>query len=549
MKLRALRARRAGRVAMALLALEARACGSSDAGTGGLYGAPGTGGAAGSGAFAGTAGTAGGFGGTAGTGGAPPPPPPPEQELEGAFLSPVATGRYVWTANPDSGRVALIDAETLEVTTVEAGFAPTYLAAIARDADHDAALVLNVLSHDATILRAAALDEPVTLPTHTGANAIATSPGGRWAIAWSDATAIEDPDPTEGFQDVTVIDLEPGEERSTRLSVGYRPTRVFFASSEERAFFVTEPGISVVELDAGLGPRVSALVEVTDDPLESPASRDVTVTPDGELALVRRDGSNAVGLVELPGGARASVALSGAVTDLDLAADGSRAVAVVRENAEVVVLPIPGILDDPAAIDVQHIDGELFGSVSLAELPSVALLYTNAQPNDHLTIVQTAVTPEYLSHRTVALKAPVRAVFPAADARHAVALLEPGASSSKAGAFAVVPTAALLSPKIVGTDAPPGAVAIAPGPESERAVVTVRDDARGRFGAYLVRMPGLQVDLVPLASPPLAAGMVLGAGKAWIAQEHPEGRVTFVDLDDGDARTLTGFELGAKVVD
>ena len=57
------------------------------------------------------------------------------------------------------------------------------------------------------------------------------------------------------------------------------------------------------------------------------------------------------------------------------------------------------------------------------------------------------------------------------------------------------------------------------------------------------------MDLLPLASPPLATGIVPLAGKGYVAQQHPEGRITFVDLEDGSAKTLTGFELGAKVVD
>jgi hypothetical protein len=34
-----------------------------------------------------------------------------------------------------------------------------------------------------------------------------------------------------------------------------------------------------------------------------------------------------------------------------------------------------------------------------------------------------------------------------------------------------------------------------------------------------------------------------------VAQKHPEGRITFVTLESGEARTLTGFELGSRVVD
>jgi hypothetical protein len=186
--------------------------------------------------------------------------------------------------------------------------------------------------------------------------------------------------------------------------------------------------------------------------------------------------------------------------------------------------------------------------VSVSEKGDVALLYTNATPNDHLTILKTAPGADYLAYRTVALKAPVKAVFPAPDSAHAIALLSPGEGSSKPGAFSVVPLAKDLPPKIQGTDAPPMSVAISPSP-STRALVTVRDDTTKVHGVYLARMPELHVDRISLASPPLAAGMVPSAGVGWVAQKYSEGRITFINLADGTARTLTGFELGAKVVD
>src|SRR5690606_22052580 len=42
----------------------------------------------------------------------------PEEELESAFEAPVVTEKRVWAANPDSGRVAIVDASTLEIRTV-----------------------------------------------------------------------------------------------------------------------------------------------------------------------------------------------------------------------------------------------------------------------------------------------------------------------------------------------------------------------------------------------------------------------------------------------
>jgi len=500
--------------------------------------------------------------------------------------------------------------------TAEAGFGPTYLAALPTPGQPEAsrAIVINVLSHDATLLTSTpngAIDS-VTVDVHIDANAWAISASGHFAIAWSNAELVNHPDPTDGFQDVTVIDLSATPPVATRLSVGYRPARFFVSSDEKRAFAVTEPGVSVIELDAPGGPSVSRDVAVSEDPLDNPASRDVSITPDGAYALVRRDGSREVGIVSIATGQIASIELGGPVTDLDLSEDGARAIAVVREpasaldggatndagpldagvatdaapasdspasgegaapndgalpgdsasevslaaeagppprtNSEVSVLPIPGVLTNPDAVETVSIQGETAGSVSWSPDAKVALLYTNATPNDHLTILNTAPGASFLRYRTVALKAPVLAVFPAPDAEHAIALLTPAAGSSKLGAFSIVPLTNELPPKIEGTDAAPMSVAFAP-PPSRRALITVRDDAKRVFAAYLAKMPQLQVDRFNLRSPPLAAGVVPAANAGYVAQKHPEGRITFIDLAAGSARTLTGFELGSKVID
>lgn len=606
-------------------------------------GEPGVNGGSGNANGGSSAGGSGGSGGTAGT--------PPEQELESSFQSPVSTGKLIWTANPDSGRVALVDALSFEVRIVEAGLKPTFLAAV--PGGSDSAIVLNTGSHDATLLRASGEGvSGISLPTHVGANAWALSAQGKWAVAWTDARRVSNADVTEGYQDVSVLRLGSGVEGATRLSVGYRPERIFFSDDESRAFVVSEPGISVIELDE-LGPRVSRQVEVSDDPLENPASRDVTVTSDGTIALVRRDLSPRVRFVNLDDGSASEIDLGGNVTDLDLSASGSLAVAVVREagligaggaggaagtagaagatsggsggvsggaggtsggtagastggaggastagaggastagaggaggvsaggaggvssggaagagtagaggaanggvagaggsgsqpehKSLMVLLPLPGILTDSGLASTLE-STQYFGSVSLSPTDNPALLYTNAIASNTLSIADT----QTLALRSVDLKAPVKAVFATPDGTHAIVLQGTAAGSNKAGGFAVVPATELRAPKIVGTDAAPMSVAVSP--DSDRALITVRSDGARLYGVYLVQIPSLQVDYFTLASPPLAAGMVAGARRGYVAQEHPEGRVTFIDLDKGEPRTLTGFELGAKVVD
>lgn len=478
---------------------------------------------------------------------------PPEDEVESSYESPVATDRFVWIANPTSGRVAYIDAVTLEVHTTEAGNGPKYLAAVP-DSDQDVALVINTLSQDATILRAGEGDllESATVPVAQQNNAWSVSSSGRFAIAWTDARLVPNASAADGFQDVTVVDLKPGAEESFRLSVGYRPVAVRFSSDNKHAYAVTQDGISVIDLGAEGGPKSAGLVAMSSDPLEDPGTRDVSITPAGDYAFVRRDGSSAVTVIRLADGARQEVSFAGAVTDLDLAPSGTHAVAVVRELSQAVVLPVPGIFDDPTAQTIVQIQDAVVGSVAMAAASPVALLYSNASDQERVTRLGFAATPP--EAQTIRLHAPVLAVFLSAGGEGSILLhkqipadSQTGEPGSKApGAFSVLNLSPTLPAKIVATQAPPVAVALHPA--GEYAVVSESDPKTSVFGAYLIGMRNQRVDRYPLASPPTAVGMVQQAQRAFVAQEHPEGRITFIDLASGQARTLTGFELNSQVV-
>jgi hypothetical protein len=116
-----------------------------------------------------------------------------------------------------------------------------------------------------------------------------------------------------------------------------------------------------------------------------------------------------------------------------------------------------------------------------------------------------------------------------------------------ANAFSLVPLTASLPAEIKQTDVPPQAVAVSPA--GDRVLVTERDDTRGVYGVYVGQFPSLQIDQIALASPPIAAGVLAGTNEGYVAQKNAEGRITFIALDTGQARTLTGFEIGARVVD
>ncbi|HEX2871028.1 MAG TPA: hypothetical protein VHP33_07230 [Polyangiaceae bacterium] len=561
-----------------------------------------------------------GTGGTTSLGPGTPVPAEPEKEVDRAFRVPVVSGHWVWTANPKSGRVALIDAKTFTVKTALAGAGPTYLTALPVEGGGSRALVINSVSEDATLLSANEAGEIETLanlPIHRGANAWAVSPDGRFAIAWTDASALGNADPSEGFQDITVLDLGGKQPTSRRLSVGYRPARVFMDDDSLSAYVATEAGIDVVNLVAKNGALVETEIELSADPANDTAKRDVNMTADGLFAFVSRDGKDYVTVVDVAKGSIQDVTLPGVVTDLDLSADGSTAVAIIRERllpaddpaagagaggqagqsgvgstgggaddggggglvigaagaggiggagaapepdpgpqpavgSLAVLMPVASIFNAPHAYVSVALE-EVFGSVDLGSKDGqTALLYSNGIPSTHLTLLGLP-SAAAAKHRTVDLKLPVFSAVSTPDGAHAIALLKPPVGSKQPGAFAVVPVAKDLPAKIQGTQAvtvpldvtkPAAMVAI----DDQRALVTVTDGI-GLSYAYLVAMPELTVDAFQLDSVPLpqASGLVLDANQAFVAQQHPEGRITFIDLDTRELHTLTGFELATQV--
>jgi hypothetical protein len=180
---------------------------------------------------------------------------PPEIKVENTYESPVATGNVVWIANPTSGHVTYIDAATFNVQTVQAGNGPTYLAAVPDGAD-DVAIVLNVVSQDATLLRRDSQGNitSTTFASTAEANSWAISSSGRWAIAWTDATLVSNPDATQGFESIAVMDLSSGTTSGTGTStilgaVGFRPSQIAF-SGDDTAFAVTQDGLASINLGA-----------------------------------------------------------------------------------------------------------------------------------------------------------------------------------------------------------------------------------------------------------------------------------------------------------
>jgi hypothetical protein len=539
---------------------------------------------------------------------------PPETKVESSYQTPVSTRSVVWIANPTSGRVAYINAQTFSVQTVAAGDGPTYLAAVSDPTD-DVAIVQNVLSQNITLLRVhpGSLAPPTTtvFPSTADANSWAVSQSGRWAIAWANATQITNPDPTQGFQEIAVIDTTQVRP-STILAVGYRPASIAF-SGDSHAYAVTQDGITGIDLLGGTQPSVTqnfplvapgesgvdaatgdasgtadapipgaidaAAIDATADAgpsgtvsaVGSPSSGaggtsvpDVSFTSDGLYALARTDGVLAINIVSLQDGKSTAVVMPALPTDLTVSPDGTFAVAVLRDTSTVAILPLPDIVTDPTSFSTVKIPGQTIGRAIVTAGGKTVLLFETAAAIDALSVLTIQPTPTFF---TVALHAPVLAVFPTSDGQNAVVLhnVTPVPGSNVLGAYSLVPIGEQLPALIVSLPAAPLAVALAPA--GDRALVAYRDDPSSTFGLDMAMLPSFQVTSYSLASPPTAVGIVTGSlgvdagaapaagadadagvARGYVGQDYAEGRITFVDLSSGSERTITGFELAAQIV-
>ncbi len=496
-----------------------------------------------------------------GDGGVPPPP-----EVEYELGAPVSSQRYVYVALTEQDELARIDGRTLEVVSRPVGDAPRVVGAIPGS---DGAVVLDATNGTASIVRpAGATDTVRVLATLPHLNRLDIDPTGRFAVIWFDlAKAIADGGigGIGSFQDVTVLRLAPGGELAVNLTVGFRPREVEFDAAGNRAYVVTEDGVSVIDLAIATtsGPTIVPPIPVA-DPLAPPASIEVDVVPSGDYAAVRRAGASSLRVVRLgpsiAGQARGQafdVPLASPPTDIDLAPDGTRVYAVLREARQLAILDVPGDALDPAGVQIVDLAAATIGSLVLSRDGTRALLFTNATLDERLTMVRLdapgfpAVTwPMKKAARAVGLSPSGTTAL----VLHAKAPGDPATASSiddyidKSHGYSLIDLASGFA-KLQITPVDPGPFTYAPDGGKVYVALDGGDAIAAPRALQVVHTQTGVVTTRPLGSPPSAVGVLPGAGEAFAAQRHPLGRITFVNLATDALRTVTGFDLNGDIVD
>jgi len=485
---------------------------------------------------------------------------PAETELD--VGAPIGAQRFVYVAMTQQNKLARIDGETLAVASLPVGAAPREVATVPGS---DGAVVIDSTNGTATVIRPVVSggDGTRVLATLPSLNRIDIAPTGQFAVIWFDlAKALRDGTGHAGsFQDVAVVALARGHETAVALTVGFRPRAVAFNATGSHAFVITHDGVSVIDLvDATEHqPRIVPPIAVA-DPAISPDDLEVQIVATGDYAAVRQAGRAALRVVGLRGasvGRVWDVPLAAVPTDIDLAPDGSRVYAVERDAHKLAVIDIPGDAVNPAGVEVIDFTPAAAGSLALSPDGSRGLLYTNATLDPHVTLIELG-RPGF-PRTTFTLQKAVRSVGIGPDSTTAIVIAakapgDPATAPSidefiaRSFGYALVDLASGFS-KLQLTPVDPGPFVYAPDGGTAYIALDGGDAVTATRALHVVAARTGVVRSLPLGSPPSAVGIVPTANQAFVAQRHPQGRMSFIQLATGAIRTVTGFDLNSQIVD
>ena len=469
----------------------------------------------------------------------------PEQEEELDYLVPEGSGRYVFIADTAHDAVAVVDSETLLIEVVEVGARPTQLVALGEDNE---AAVINLDSDEVTILRVGDDGAPTAtdVDVRPDTNAIVGTEGGEFLVAYYDARYAEWSGPPGTDQEISVITTAEDAEAVYHMTVGMHPVRVVFNDAATRAFVINNQGINVVALDALGTVGIPPLVEMFDPVTVDPETWEIAIDPSGQTALGYYQGGADIMTAALDGSDDVrTYTLHGAPTDLDIAPDGTWGMFVLRELSEIALfdLPLPA---DPLVDPFNYVSvGELVcGVATIAPDGGTVLLYTTTGGDDMDQRVLTAMrrSGEVWELESALLERKIESVAASPDSDTVVAMHQEIAASATEQPFAYsLVKLPELQIKFQQVPVEPGQLLLTP--EGDYGFTLLRDDATTLQETQIMDLNTFIVDALELGSPPSALGYASGTNSVFIAQDHPAGRMTFIDLDDMSVQTVTGYAL------
>jgi len=488
------------------------------------------------------------------------PPPTPEEEMILNLKAPQASQNYVYIAATERDSLVRISADDPpEIDIIPVGGHPTIVATVPGS---DTALVINSGTQDLSIVRTKdGKDDVTTLDVLPYVNLLAVSPDGKFAIAYYNDLAAEPGDPVGDFQTVSVVILKEGDDQARLVSTGFHITDVYFHQAKPIAYLVTDDGISVLELDKVKDGVITPIIAVSEDPLDDPEMREVLITEDGDYAVVRNLAEPEISVVDLETELIVTAEVKGLPTDVDLIPGVDKVLLTLREQGLAYVADLKKLQagDDDALASID-IEGSQAGAAVVTADGTRAVLYTTVGKVKALAVMDLTV-PEY-PWKSWPVQKGVVGVAVSLEGTTAIVFHE--AEGYTADSSSVEKTIAKTEGftlfniesgyrKLIQTDHRyTQHLFVADEQAGDLAAYVLTPDPFG--GAYGVTHSVQAVDLatyistpVPIASEPVAMVYIPLARKVAVAQDHQNGRITFIDVDTGKTWSVTGYEINGMI--
>lgn len=481
------------------------------------------------------------------------PPPKPEKELDFEFKAPQASEHYVYIAATARDSLVRIDAESLDIRLIPVGGAPTVVATLP---GKDAAVVINSGTDNISIVRSSPESDSVkNLDILPHANAIAVSPSGNHAIVYYNHELGFPGGPVGDFQTVAVVSLLEGKEEVALVSTGFHTSLVKFHEDGSKAYLVTDDGISVIELDEAKDGDITPIVAVSTDPQEDAELREVLITPKGDYALVRNLALPRLSIIDLAKENLVEVEVEGLPTDVDLIPGANKALVMLREQELAYILDLKAALAGQEALEELDISGSGAGAAVITSDGTRAILYSTVGESSAVAVLDLVKK----NHPWKIYPLQKGAVGVAVSPKGSTALILHEKESYRAEASSIDKTIAGTQGftlfnlatgyrKLVQTDYKwSDFLFVASKGKDLKAYVLTPDPNDILHSVWSVNLDTFIVDKLPLNSRPIAMVYVPVSGKVAVAQDHPNGRITFIDVKTGEAYSVTGYELNGLI--
>jgi hypothetical protein len=267
---------------------------------------------------------------------------------------------------------------------------------------------------------------------------------------------------------------------------------------------------------------------------------------------VRSSVLEGINLVNLGDRGLTQVALPSVPTDLDIYPDSERALVVLKGSRQVAVLDLEQLQEEPEAADLIDVPEGPLGLAAVDFDADLALLYSVAEGQPQITRLELDTGQQVVWD----LRKSITGVSLNPDGDRAVLFhgtqdTPPSDEAAdiylaRSWAYTLLDIRTGFS-KLQTSPTQPGEFVFSQ--DSRFMFVVLNEPTASIRQVDRVSMESFRVDSYTLGSPPEHIGLLPSDSlqRIYVSQQHPVGRMTFIDIESGDSRTVTGYELNSQI--